>query len=361
MATVARALALLGSLAVALGCSSGSTATPPSEEASFAQACGTNRPLGTPPAPTTSVSGGGASHWYSIVSLSLGERDLLTSKRSRTAWQCYGFDLDGVHSDQNTDVARAKQCQRAAAAPKSMTLDGHGGIDNAFGHAILPILQGLSPCLVDASAPADADDEMLLRIDGDPTRDGANVGGALYVGRAAKLTPLGVGQAVAAAQPMPVATFGSGYVADGYWVSNAAPNAVMPTPLMLGFEVFPIAWGSRACPTPHELRLPIRSPQLAVRGDGTSAVLAGYMPIADLRASLVAWLEDSGVCGGSGLSDSILSLASQAPDLVAGSPTLQDATKSCDAVSIGLGLTLREIAAPPTLLELLPNTSHCQP
>lgn len=104
---------------------------------------------GSGEAPATGIGGGAV---LAIHELWLGDTTP-DGEPSMDAWRGYGFDLDGKPSTaQSTDL-----CQPLKdASAKSVYPDGDDGIDNNFGHHIVPILLGLSPTLsADASTSID--------------------------------------------------------------------------------------------------------------------------------------------------------------------------------------------------------------
>lgn len=60
---------------------------------------------------------------------------------SKDAWKTLGFDLDGVCSSRNDPASLA--CRRVAGSSANVSDDGTNGIDNAFGHSLLPLFSPL--------------------------------------------------------------------------------------------------------------------------------------------------------------------------------------------------------------------------
>lgn len=76
-----------------------------------------------------------------LTKLNLGNLDPATGLPSDDAWKSVGFDLDGLcTTSASTDV-----CTRAQGAPATAQEDGHLGIDNTFGRAIVPQLGAIGP------------------------------------------------------------------------------------------------------------------------------------------------------------------------------------------------------------------------
>ena len=63
--------------------------------------------------------------------------------QSGDRWRRFGLDLDGMNT---ASIGDAAECVAANGNP---ALDGEKGIDNAFGHHVLPTITSLMPCLED--------------------------------------------------------------------------------------------------------------------------------------------------------------------------------------------------------------------
>ncbi len=123
---------------------------------------------GSGEAPATGIGGGAI---LAIHSLWLGDTTP-DGAPSKDAWRGYGFDLDGKPSTaQSTDL-----CQPLKdASAESVYPDGDDGIDNNFGHHVVPIMLGLTPTLsADASASIDEGEAptTLFRLGSLGTPDG---------------------------------------------------------------------------------------------------------------------------------------------------------------------------------------------
>jgi hypothetical protein len=93
----------------------------------------------------------------------LGDTDE-TGAPSASAWQTFGFDLDGL--DTTNDFTG--HCLPVAGAAQSDLSDGPGGVDNSFGRNIVPLLGALAP---DISETVTAQIEggsftLLVRLEG---------------------------------------------------------------------------------------------------------------------------------------------------------------------------------------------------
>ncbi len=88
--------------------------------------------LPTPPdagAPSSSS----AAETFAIDALFFGEAPLYSGAPSDSAWESFGYDLDGVLSDHDSNDV----CTVGSNDRPSSELDGIEGIDNSFGHNVL--------------------------------------------------------------------------------------------------------------------------------------------------------------------------------------------------------------------------------
>jgi hypothetical protein len=122
--------------ALASGCggsgggSSGGGGDPPS--------CGNP---GQPPCATGGATTLATQHNYAIHHLFLGDLDPATGQPSPTAWQNFGYDLDG----KTTTASSIDVCRQSKTALAKEQVDGPNGIDNSFGENLLPIIVQLDP------------------------------------------------------------------------------------------------------------------------------------------------------------------------------------------------------------------------
>src|SRR5579883_916907 len=122
------ALAAIGAGA-AIGCSGGTTNS---------SSGGGGQP---PPAPTGPTTGITKEHNYAIHKLYLGDTDRNITP-SNNAWTTFGYNLDGKNTTaQSTDV-----CQPVMGGymGNKQQVDGANGIDNSFGHNIIPLVMNFA-------------------------------------------------------------------------------------------------------------------------------------------------------------------------------------------------------------------------
>ena len=95
-----------------------------------------------PPRPTD--AGGvsrGSVETFALDSVFLGETDR-SGASSTAAWRRFGYDLDGL----TTGLDSTNVCTLTVGASPSNQIDGNGGIDNAMGSILTPILDGADKC-----------------------------------------------------------------------------------------------------------------------------------------------------------------------------------------------------------------------
>jgi hypothetical protein len=154
----------------------------------------------TPPSRPTTHRDGGATRWFILRSVRLGEatRDL---QRDACAWKSIGFDLDGRETSLETSklsVGReddpGMSCHRRTGSYPAVLVDGVGGIDNNFGGRIIALFESLNDSFDDPESgppPRTLDEQvndelahgaetMLLRMDNVFDDDEASAPGALY-------------------------------------------------------------------------------------------------------------------------------------------------------------------------------------
>src|SRR5262249_29639936 len=77
---------------------------------------------------------------FAVRKLDVGDSDR-TGAKSPNAWESYGRDVDGLAT---TSIANGA-CKRVAGATASSQIDGNAGIDNSWGHNVVPLLSAFVP------------------------------------------------------------------------------------------------------------------------------------------------------------------------------------------------------------------------
>jgi hypothetical protein len=318
--------AFSGTLAVGCGGSTGSDTA-----SSSATGGGTSN---EPPAkPADATPGDGDGKTFAVSKLFLGDTDRTGSPKP-DAWESYGYNLDGkISTETSTDHCKP----RAGALPKSVKKDGPGGLDNAFGKLLMPIIGSLAS---DATALVNeniAGGSFTILMKLDKLGDKANyvdIATSLYVG-----TQLGGPAKFDGTDKWPVVPelldnpsdinsskvkFASSYVADNTWVSGSKGD------LDIKLSVAGFA-----------LNLGISNAIISMKLDGdrkgaTNGIIAGVLPVEPLVAELkkVAGGFSKELCTGSTF-ESIAESIRQAADVLEDGS--QNPSKECNAISIGLG------------------------
>jgi hypothetical protein len=230
-------------------------------------------------------------------------------------------------------------CKTTAGGTKSQVYeDGKDGIDNSFGKNLAPLLDQLAS----AQASLDASlEEGTFTIMVDIAALGTapnylDLTAKLYAGADLGSPPKWDGSDAWPVVPELLTDstditsakvqFKTSYVNDDVWVSGS------PGSLGLGLSI------SGASFTIDISQAIITMKLAADRQSATEGVIAGVIEVEPFIAQLksVAGSIDSGLCEG-GLFDTIADTLRQASDIMADGS--QDPTKTCDAISIGLGFT----------------------
>src|SRR4051812_15579598 len=93
-----------------------------------------------PPAGPAKAPDGTGSVSFAIRRVFVGDTDRDGALDVENGWKGFGYDIDGLNSSEISPGL----CKLLPGAPKSVAADGHGGIDNAFGHMLLPIFRGIA-------------------------------------------------------------------------------------------------------------------------------------------------------------------------------------------------------------------------
>jgi len=311
-----------------------------------------------PEAPAAGTPGDGPGVVLAVSKLFLGDTNRDGSPNKASGWKDYGFNLDRKLSTKES----ADLCKPAGGgAPSSVYPDGNGGIDNSFGKNILPIILGLAP---DASTQINdsvAQGAFTIML------DVQKLGSAtvynplttkLYAGGDLGMAPKFDGTDMWPVRPELLndptdigsskVVFGTSYVVDDTWVSGSA------APLDLSLSV-----------AGFSLKLTIGSAIIAMKLDpdhqgATGGTIAGIIDtesfIEELRK--VAGNFDAGLCMGSTF-DGLANQLRAASDIMKDGS--QDASKTCDGISIGLGFDAGAVQLGAIGEPSVPGEDPCAP
>lgn len=306
-----------------------------------------------PEAPAAAPPAAGTTETVLAVSnLYLGTTDR-SGNSTTTAWKDYGFNLDNLIS-KKTDTNHCKPQQ--GANPSTVKTDGNGGIDNSFGANLMPLISSLASSAQDDvnQSITDGSFTVMVRMTnlGDPATDQTAVNAMLYGGADMGSAPKWDGTDAWPVFPEllnggniddPKVKFPASFVAGGTWVSNGGGSLDLTISIQ-GFS----------------LTLTIVQAVFAMDITGTGATaaatngtIAGVLETENLINELkkVAGAFDESLCEGSTF-ESIAQQIRAASDIM-GDGTNGDDTKTCNAISIGLGfdakaVVLGAVAAPAT-------------
>lgn len=300
----------------------------------------------TPPPVDTGAPGpDGPGYTYAISRLFLGDTDF-AGNAAPTAWQSFGYDLDGLTSSADS----TQHCvPYGNASPKTIYPDGMAGRDNGWGKNLLPIFFGLF-----ADFGAQANEAILA---GTTTTlfvvPGLGAGSA-YQGLSATVTP-------GASRDSPPAFDGSDSWprhATGTPVSGAyVTGDVLVLPVgELTLDLVAVEGGIA---TPFPLREAVITMELAPdRQSAQRGIIAGIMDVEEyLDEMRPFWgAVDPTICSGATLA-SIEEQLRGAADILAGAT--QTVGETCDHIAVGLGFEAVAVSVGETVADPPPTPDPC--
>jgi len=310
-----------------------------------------------PPRPTATKTG--TTKWFAINALKLGLTRKTDGAADANAWKDYGYDLDSVNTTKEDSKTSAGTCKRREGSPTGALTDGNGGRDNNFGQHVMSVIKSLKSDAEEAvtGAITDGSFTLLLKLENFTAEDNNKVKGYLYVANdfkdkasAPTFAAGETGWKILDASLVdgksiqnPKLQF-EGYVANGYWVSGDFGKGTINLAISLSGA---------------EISLPIDSGVISFKiADGKDGTIAGAMNTGKLEEALSPVAKRFGICPGNATYEQVVSTLTQSADLVTGAPNLQDKTVTCNAISIALGFTVKEIGdhstAPVKVSEVAP-------
>jgi hypothetical protein len=316
---------------------------------------------GQPPCATGGTTPLKTAHNYAIHQLFLGDIDPATGKQTNTAWQNYGYDLDG----KNTTVTSTDVCTQVTGALAREQVDGPNGIDNSFGENLLPIIVQLDPT---ASTTVNSDineGKFTVMFDVTGFDDAA--------GNTTSATGL------------------SGVILAGADVSNAGAPTWTPTytwpvrpelldcspscapgtdPAQHADIKFMGAYQSAGtfvsgAPTELTISLPVGGQPIQLKvhsalvtfepespGHVRNGMIAGVLQTSDVLSEIqkvVGYLAGGSLCSGAALAQIENEINFASDVVVSGDTVSNDPGTICNGITIGLGFTADEIAPPSAI------------
>jgi len=256
------------------------------------------------------------------------------------AWKDYGYNLDHRISDKYSTGL----CMPAKNAPPSTPYpDGTNGIDNSFGKNILPTVIALLPTAQDDAngAIADGDFTVILKFDGlGLNGDYTGIPVKLYAGSSLDAAPKWDGTDEWPVAPellsdptdieSSLVQFPDSYVNDNTWVSGSSTELTLSLNIQ-GFELS------------LTISKAVLSAQLSTdRTAASKGIIAGVLDTEVLITELrkIAGSFAKNLCESSAF-DSIADQLSQASDIL--KDGTQNASLTCDGISVGLGFSSKKI------------------
>jgi hypothetical protein len=266
-----------------------------------------------------------------VTKLYLGDT-LPDGKPSSNAWKLYGYNLDGQPQGS------FQHCTLRPGASIFTLEEGPGGVENSFGHEVVPIFVGIfdtfSTNVNQAIAAGDFTvlfslSQLGVGSEYDPLSAQVAAGAAL--GHAPKLDGTDVWPALAGTE----ASFPQGYVVGDTWVSGPGQPIVVP----LSVKAF--TWSL-------EIHHPVVTMRLdAAHQKATGGILAGVIPTSTLVQPLLNVATAAEKCGEGDNVEAVVNQIEQASDIL--QDGTQDPNKTCDAISIGLGFDALPVQLGPAV------------
>ena len=337
----AAALVLLGGGAgmAMTGCSSSDDADADGGAASSA---------GQPPArPEGNATTDSTDRTFAVNTLKLGLNN---------DWRKLGYNIDGkVSTGASKDV-----CKPAANALTSPHQDGDNGIDNSFGAIVLKSLIDIQPDIQNLANDAlrDGSFTIMIQVKGLPTAAPSaltGLSGQLFAGGNFDTEDAGALPAFDKTTDWPVLpailkdessvasgskiTFANSYVADGTFVSGDR----LTVTLNLNFSGI-------------QLALSVKNAIITGKPSGSDmndGIISGYLVTSEVEKALrdVGGRLSLSFCGSA--VDTFVDNLKTSSDLLADGTT--DGARECDAISIGLGFSAKEIANPTKIAKVAPG------
>jgi hypothetical protein len=312
-----------------------------------------------PPPPPSGGPGDGPGYVFAISRLYMGSADRNGSP-DPSAWKQYGYDLDGKTSTaESSDL-----CQPVAGGSKSAVYpDGDGGIDNAWGKLIFPIMQGLSQDVETQINTGIRDGQFtkLLRVAALGSQadyvgldlsayEGAPWSGGLPAWNGTDAWQVTAESVSGGDLDAPLSSFSNSYVNAHTLVS--APIGTLELGFGEGLEIFMMPLRIDRAVVTMELS--------ADRATATRGVIAGIVRvepfIEDMRRMTGAF--DVALCSGTTF-ESIADQIRQASDILADGT--QDPARDCDAMSIGIGFEATAVSLSGVATPVPPPPEPCGP
>jgi hypothetical protein len=282
---------------------------------------------------------------------------------SKDAWKDWGYDLDHVCTDATDAAKNIGTCFMTVGASSSVLVDGNGCRDNDWGSQLVPLIVEFDAPFEDIANVNIADgfgSWILVVRDLDDGHDDPYAPGALYkavdwqIYHSGKPKFDGTDVREVTADSVsgfdvtkPITLFSKGYVSGDVWVSGEGTNIIAAVPVSGVTTSLNVIGGV--------LTVDLQADHSG-RGLG---VMAGALRTDQVRAFIAPVAATLGLCPGTGLYEALIKRVENYVDLVSTSPTLQDTTVQCDAMSLGIGFMLAPIEPVTTVVDEIPYPNPC--
>lgn len=347
-----------------IGCGDDTSATGAGGSGTGGSGSGTGGGSGTelakpPSRPDGAPAGDGASTVLGVSALYLGDIDRAGTKSS-TAWQGFGYDLDGQATEdidgdgKITGADLGGHCTPVQSETNAGNLkDGPGGIDNSFGKNILAFLGSVLEAPSATATQAIEDGSFTIALDMTTLGAAADYSAVptdLYAAVGGEDDVWEVVPELLNADGSPKVSFDTAYVVGNTWVSGD------PQTISLSLSIAGV-----------DLGLNINAAVITVdlsadHGSGSNGVIAGVLDTDEFVrelgevASVVAG-DTEGLCPGDPLFNSIVQNIKNASDIM--KDGTQSAGVTCNGISIALGFDATTIELGETADPSEPVPSTC--
>jgi hypothetical protein len=311
----------------------------------------------TPPRPEgeRKPSGKGKTLWLAVKRYHFGEQNL-DGVYAKDAFRYWGFDVDSVCTSVKDSEGNVGTCKRAPMGAPNALVDGDDCRDNNFGQFVVPIIHTYS-----SDFETNLNDGIyagtvtwILRIDDlDDGPDDPYAPAKIYrsTDLKGKITPKWDGTDVRSVLSDSVVghdldhavnELTGGYVKGNVWVAGDPQSQALIMPVSPEVTV----------------QLAIDGMLMTVGLDAAhttanAGMIGGGVFFPKFEDFLRPLLARAGVCQDSPIYQGLLTNTGRTVDLVAGEPNLQNTEKTCDTLSVGIGLVfaavqpVTEIVDPP--------------
>lgn len=285
-----------------------------------------------PPPPMDAPLGDGSTpRILGVTHLFIGTKTV-QGVESANAWEAFGYNIDG----QVTTTDFSQHCKSPGGAPSSVFPDAPDGVDNAFGHGVLPVLKTLF-YVPDLEVEVNEAIEIGFRTSIfdlfalGPEATYSTVGSSFFEGRFRSGSSWLKAPASFTGNE-PKLQFPDAYLTDDVWVSRRV-DGVLTVTLEVEGLTFPLA-----------LRRPLVTAELTPdHGSVTRGMISGVLDTEEFVKMIRVRLAqlDTKFCSDSTV-QGIMNQFRQASDIM--NDGTQSSAATCNGISVGLGFIGESVA-----------------